>query len=233
MYRTFMAFAAIAMMSLMATSQDNTESSDDQGSTEQVPIGYFLGFSVGQSLYGQGVKADDIEMDSFVAGLSDSLADKEIQYSDEQLQDVAGRLQKLINDRMTERLAAKRAEGEKWLAENLKKEGVKELTGGLQYKVLKEGDGASPGPSDNVRVHYTGKLTNGQVFDSSVQRGQPAEFVVGQVIKGWQMALQKMQVGDKWMLYIPSEMAYGERGSRPAIGPNEVLVFEVELLGIL
>ena len=97
---------------------------------------------------------------------------------------------------------------------------------------MKAGNGATPKPTDTVSVHYTGKLIDGTVFDSSVQRGQPASFQVNQVIQGWQMALQKMKVGDKWMLYIPSDLAYGERGSAGAIGPNEVLVFEVELLGV-
>ena len=120
----------------------------------------------------------------------------------------------------------------KFLADNAKKEGVKTLEGGVQYKVLKAGNGATPKPTDTVSVHYTGKLIDGTVFDSSVQRGQPASFQVNQVIQGWQMALQKMKVGDKWMLYIPSDLAYGERGSAGAIGPNEVLVFEVELLGV-
>ncbi|MCL4137971.1 UNVERIFIED_CONTAM: hypothetical protein GTU68_042344 [Idotea baltica] len=128
--------------------------------------------------------------------------------------------------------ALNKEKGELWLKQNAKKEGVKEIEGGVQYKVLKAGKGGSPSESDTVRVHYTGTLTNGKEFDSSVKRGEPAEFRVGQVIKGWQMALQKMKVGDKWMLYIPSDLAYGERGSRGAIGPNEVLVFEVELLGI-
>jgi len=122
--------------------------------------------------------------------------------------------------------------GELWLKQNAKKEGIKEMESGIQYKVLKSGKGGSPSESDTVKVHYTGTLTNGTEFDSSVKRGTPAEFRVGQVIKGWQMALQEMKVGDKWMLYIPSDLAYGERGSRGAIGPNEVLIFEVELLGI-
>ncbi len=119
-----------------------------------------------------------------------------------------------------------------YLAANAKKEGVKTLQGGVQYKVIKAGDGPSPGPTETVKVHYTGKLINGTTFDSSVERGQPATFQVNQVIKGWQMALQQMKVGSKWMLYIPSDLAYGERGSQGAIGPNEVLVFEVELLAI-
>lgn len=151
-----------------------------------------------------------------------------------------GKLQEILNKRSAEMVAEMQRKAEEnkkkgatWLAGNLKKEGVKELAGGLQYKVIETGDGGSPSPSDTVRVHYTGTLTNGDVFDSSVKRGEPAQFVVSGVIKGWQMALQKMKVGDKWMLFIPPELAYGERGSPGAIGPNEVLVFEVELLDIL
>ena len=128
--------------------------------------------------------------------------------------------------------AAQQKKGAKFLADNAKKEGVKTLEGGVQYKVLTAGEGDSPALTDTVKVHYTGKLIDGNVFDSSVQRGEPATFRVNQVIKGWQMALQEMKVGDKWMLYIPSDLAYGERGSQGAIGPNEVLVFEVELLAI-
>ncbi len=244
MYRPVLAIAAVAMLSLTAIAQEkpvadaptdkgNEPADKGKASAEQIPIGYFLGLSMGQQLRQQGLSADDFKVESIVAGMTDALADKELEYSSEQIQNVARRFQQLVNDRFDNRMEQIRATGEKWLQENLKKEGVKELTGGLQYKVLKEGDGGSPTPSDNVRVHYTGRLINGEVFDSSVQRGEPAEFVVGQVIKGWQMALQKMQVGDKWMLYIPPELAYGERGSRPAIGPNEVLIFEVELLDIL
>jgi len=234
MYRPLLAIATVAMLSMTAFPQDKDAPADGgKESAEQIPIGYFLGLSMGQQLRQQGLKSDDFKVESIVSGMTDALDDKELEYSSEQIQEVARRFQQLVNDRFDDRMTQIRAKGEKWLEENLKKEGVKELAGGLQYKVLKEGDGGSPTPSDNVRVHYTGRLLNGEVFDSSVQRGEPAEFVVGQVIKGWQMALQKMQVGDKWMLYIPPELAYGERGSQPAIGPNEVLVFEVELLEIL
>ncbi len=129
-------------------------------------------------------------------------------------------------------VAESKKKGQEYLVANSKKEGVKQLKGGVQYKVIDEGKGESPELTDTVKVHYTGRLIDGTMFDSSVQRGEPATFRVGQVIKGWQMALQEMKVGDKWMLYIPSELAYGEQGSAGAIGPNEVLVFEVELLAI-
>ena len=152
--------------------------------------------------------------------------------TNEQFAAAQGKIQAMLTKRQAEMSAAQKAKGTKFLADNAKKEGVKTLEGGVQYKVLKAGNGATPKPTDTVSVHYTGKLIVGTVFDSSVQRGQPASFQVNQVIQGWQMALQKMKVGDKWMLYIPSDLAYGERGSAGAIGPNEVLVFEVELLGV-
>ena len=103
---------------------------------------------------------------------------------------------------------------------------------GIQFKELKAGTGASPKVTDTVRVHYTGTLTNGTKFDSSVDRGQPATFPLNRVIQGWQIAIAKMKVGAKWIIYIPSDLAYGAQGSPPNIGPNEVLIFEVELLGI-
>ena len=121
--------------------------------------------------------------------------------------------------------------GAKFLAENKKREGVTETESGLQYEVLKEGTGEMPSAEDEVEVHYHGTLVNGEVFDSSVERGEPAKFPVNGVIKGWTEALQLMKVGAKWKLYIPSDSAYGERGNN-SIGPNEVLIFEVELLGI-
>lgn len=123
--------------------------------------------------------------------------------------------------------------GEEFLKENAKKEGVKTLEGGLQYKVLKEGTGKSPAASDTVSVHYRGTLIDGTEFDSSYKRGEPASFPVNRVIKGWTMALQKMKEGSKWMLYIPADLAYGERGTPGGpIGPNQALIFEVELLKV-
>lgn len=129
--------------------------------------------------------------------------------------------------------AAKNAEdGAAFLAENKSKDGVKTTDSGLQYKVLTAGDGATPTASDTVTTHYTGKLIDGTVFDSSVQRGQPSSFSVGGVIAGWTEALQLMKVGDKWELYIPSELAYGANGAGGSIGPNTTLIFEIELISI-
>ncbi|WP_261344239.1 FKBP-type peptidyl-prolyl cis-trans isomerase [Stieleria varia] len=212
-------------------------SAESAKAAETNPVGYFIGLSMGQQLLGQGMTQEDIQAGALVAGVMDALSEQVPAMTDEQLIATQKQLEELLNKRHTEMLAnlkkMNKEKGETWLAQNAKKEGVKMLQDGIQYKVIESGDGASPTASDTVRVHYTGQLINGQVFDSSVQRGEPAEFRVGGVIKGWQTALQKMKVGDKWMLYIPSEMAYGENGSRGAIGPNEVLVFEVELLDII
>ena len=131
-------------------------------------------------------------------------------------------------------LAAKNLEaGEKFLAENAKKEGVVTLESGLQYKVIKSGDGPSPKPEDTVTTHYRGTLIDGREFDSSYKRGQPASFPVKGVIKGWTQALLKMKVGDKWELYVPSELAYGPQQRGEVIEPNSTLLFEIELLEII
>ena len=143
---------------------------------------------------------------------------------------------KMIQDHVGEVQAQKgvasKGKGEKFLAENKTKKGVIILPDGLQYEILTAGTGPKPAATDKVKVHYHGTLTDGTVFDSSVQRGQPAEFGVNQVIKGWTEALQLMNTGSKWKLVIPSDLAYGDRGAGGQIGPNEVLVFEVELLSI-
>ena len=125
-----------------------------------------------------------------------------------------------------------KAAGDGFLAANAKKPGVKVLPSGLQYKVLKTGTGASPKATDTVKVHYHGTLTNGEKFDSSVERGEPAEFPVNRVIPGWTEALQLMKPGDKWQLVIPSDLAYGPQGRPPVIPPNSVLLFDVELLEV-
>ena len=125
------------------------------------------------------------------------------------------------------------AEGAAFLEENAQREGVVSLESGLQYEVLQSGDGATPTASSTVRTHYHGTLTNGDVFDSSVARGEPAEFPVNGVIPGWTEALQLMTVGTKWRLFVPPHLAYGERGAGGKIGPNATLIFDVELIDIV
>lgn len=227
--------ASLLMSSACAVAQDENA----PASAPEDPVGYFMGVSVGQSLSQQGFQEGDFNYDAFAQGIADALAGKEPNLTQEQLAQTGQKIQSMLQQRQQEKAAetreaaaANKQKAAQWLAQNAKKENVKTLEGGVQYTVLEQGEGQSPEPSDTVKVHYTGRLINGDVFDSSVQRGEPATFQVGQVIKGWQQALQQMKVGGKWRLYIPPELAYGERGAPPKIGPNEVLIFDVELLGI-
>jgi FKBP-type peptidyl-prolyl cis-trans isomerase FklB len=142
---------------------------------------------------------------------------------------------KSVNDPVTPGLSqgqANKKKGEEFLAANAKKEGVKTLPSGLQYLVLKEGTGKKPGPTDEVEVHYHGTLTDGTVFDSSVDRGTPITHPVNGFIEGWKEALPMMKEGAKWRLFVPSKLAYQQRGAPPKIGPNETLIFEIELLHV-
>ena len=142
-------------------------------------------------------------------------------------------LQDYFNKLQNERGKAAKEAGEQFLNDNKSKEGVVTLESGLQYKVISTGNGAIPKSSDTVKCHYEGRLINGAVFDSSIRRGEPAEFPVNGVIAGWVEALQLMPVGSKWQLYIPSDLAYGPHGAGQAIGPNETLIFDIELLDIV
>ncbi|MEQ8785669.1 MAG: FKBP-type peptidyl-prolyl cis-trans isomerase [Pirellulaceae bacterium] len=187
---------------------------------------YALGLQIGENLKAAGFKLD-------LALLAKGLADVLEEGGKPQLEpEAAQAVIRQYHQELTMQAAAEnKKKGEEYLAANKKKEGVKTLESGLQYKVLKSGTGASPKLSDEVTTHYAGTLIDGTKFDSSYDRGQPATFPVGGVIKGWTEALQLMKVGDKWQLYVPAELAYGEDG-RPGIPPNSVLVFDVELLSI-
>ena len=142
-------------------------------------------------------------------------------------------MQKYFEKLQNERGAAAKSAGEEFLAANKQQAGVITLESGLQYKVISEGNGAIPKIGDTVRCHYEGRLINGTVFDSSYKRNEPAEFPVNGVIAGWVEALQLMPVGSKWQLFIPSELAYGAHGAGQAIGPNETLIFDIELIDII
>ncbi|HSR63108.1 MAG TPA: FKBP-type peptidyl-prolyl cis-trans isomerase, partial [Gammaproteobacteria bacterium] len=150
----------------------------------------------------------------------------------EEMKTVLSDYQNKLKQERTARADDNLNSGEKFLEENGKKEDVVELDSGLQYKVIKKGTGEKPQSDSNVKVHYHGTLINGEVFDSSYERGEPVDLTVNQVIKGWQEALTKMPVGSKWKVYIPSKLAYGERGAGDVIGPNETLIFDIELLAI-
>lgn len=235
MPKRFSIFSALTLVCLLVLPSVFAQDKDAAKKPEppaHEPIGYFLGISVGQQMSQTGFKPGDFDIEALLAGFNDGLQQKEAALTDDQLKETQAKIQALLQKRQQEMQLAQQQKGAKFLADNASKDGVKTLEGGVQYKVLTAGKGDSPALTDTVKVHYTGTLIDGKVFDSSVQRGEPATFRVNQVIKGWQMALQEMKVGDKWMLYIPSDLAYGERGSQGAIGPNEVLVFEVELLAI-
>ncbi|WP_340111092.1 FKBP-type peptidyl-prolyl cis-trans isomerase [Maribellus mangrovi] len=189
---------------------------------------YALGLSISANLIQSGVK--QIHPDAFISALKDVFAGVEPQVSPEEANQI---LEAFMAQSQDGDAAKNLEEGLAFLAENAKKDEVTELPSGLQYEILKEGDGEMPTVNDQVKCHYHGTLINGTVFDSSVQRGEPATFPVNGVIQGWVEALQLMSVGSKWKLYVPSELAYGNRGAGGAIGPNSTLVFEVELLDIL
>ena len=196
-------------------------------------IGYSIGVNIGSSLKQDGV---DVGLDALVAGLKDSFTGATAQLTPEQQREALGAVQKEVTEKVVaQRKAAgdkAKKEGDEFLAKNKAKDGVKTLPSGLQYKVLAEGKGTQPKPTDQVTVNYRGALIDGTEFDSSYKRGQPATFPVNQVIKGWTEALPLMKTGAKWELFVPAELAYGEHGAGRDIPPNATLIFEVELLGV-
>ncbi len=206
--------------------------------TQAQKSSYVIGTDIGGRMTGQGF---EIDRPALIAGLEDSLTGAEPRLSEEEAQAV---ITTLIEERQAvaaeqqEKAEAERAEaaeknreeGEAFLSANKDKEGVVTTESGLQYRIIEEGSGEKPTAEDTVRVHYRGTLIDGTEFDSSYARGEPAEFQVNRVIAGWTEALQLMSEGAKWELYIPSELAYGSRGAGSDIGPDAVLIFEVELL---
>lgn len=197
--------------------------------TDKQKLSYALGVYFSKSIAGQ---TRDIDNAAFLQAIEDVLGDKQLKLTTEEMKTVLSDYQNKLKQERTARADDNLNSGEKFLEENGKKEDVVELDSGLQYKVIKKGTGEKPQSDSNVKVHYHGTLINGEVFDSSYERGEPVDLTVNQVIKGWQEALTKMPVGSKWKVYIPSELAYGERGAGDVIGPNETLIFDIELLAI-
>ncbi|MFN8361220.1 MAG: FKBP-type peptidyl-prolyl cis-trans isomerase [Candidatus Kapaibacterium sp.] len=233
-----MKFSAIAVfcmcfIAMQACSGEKPKEGETMLKTQKDKVSYSIGVQIGKNLKDQKVEIDPKILSE---ALKAAFTGAKLSLTDEQ---IAATMQQFQTEMMAKQEAeAKNAgsearkKGEAFLAENKKKPGVITTASGLQYIVLKEGTGAIPKAESTVSVHYTGTLLDGKKFDSSVDRGTPAEFPVGGVIKGWTEALQLMKVGSKWKLFIPTDLAYGDRGAPGAIGPGEVLVFEVELLAI-
>ena len=192
-----------------------------------------LSYAMGQQI-GGGIQQDklDVATESLVLGLTHALNGEESILSPEEMRAVIENFQKEMQAKANETQQGGAEVGTKFLAKNATKEDVQILDSGLQYIILNEGNGVKPAATDTVDVHYEGSLIDGTVFDSSIKRGEPATFPVNGVIQGWQEALKLMAVGSKWKVFIPSDLAYGSQGAGSAIGPNEALIFEMELLAI-
>ncbi|RRJ83242.1 FKBP-type peptidyl-prolyl cis-trans isomerase [Aestuariirhabdus litorea] len=199
--------------------------------TDEGRVSYGIGRQMGDQLRENSFEGVDIEL--VKRGLGDAFNGLASAVSAQELQGAFQVISERVRAAQAEQHKALAAEGEQFLAQNAEREGVVVLESGLQYEILEEGDGDKPGLNSTVRTHYHGSLVNGTVFDSSVERGQPAEFPVSGVIRGWTEALQLMPTGSKWRLYIPYQLAYGEQGSHGAIPPFAALIFEVQLLDIL
>lgn len=196
-------------------------------------VSYSIGLNIGKDFKTQNI---EVNPELLARGIKDAISDSKPLLTDEEIQEAIGAFQQ---ERMAEAEEMAKAageknrqEGESFLLENAKKEGVVTLPSGLQYKVIEEGTGKSPEPGDQVTVHYRGTLIDGTEFDSSYERGEPVTFPVGGVIPGWTEALQLMKEGAKWNLFIPPSLAYGEQGAGQVIGPNATLLFEVELISV-
>lgn len=229
---------AVVLLAPLAQSEEAKEEVKKMESLEpefKKSASYSLG-----ARYGQAIKADfgeELDLDQLVEGFSHVLTGKELKVNPEKLQADLLQLQQIRTNRLEKERAVlqdkNKQAADDFLAKNKTADGVKTTESGLQYKVVKEGEGESPAKSDKVKVHYHGTFLNGDVFDSSIERGTPAEFPVGGVIEGWTEALQLMVPGDKWVLYVPPHLAYKERGTPGGpIGPNQALIFEVELLSV-
>lgn len=192
-------------------------------------ISYIIGRDMAANLQKQGI---DVEAEAFVQGLKEAMAGKPSVLSQAEVQQAMMALQQEVSQKQQAKSSGNKKAGEDFLAENKNREGVKTLPSGLQYQVLQAGKGKTPSKTDKVTTHYHGTLIDGTVFDSSYERGEPATFPVNGVIAGWTEALQLMQEGAKWRLFIPSNLAYGSRGAGSDIGPDSTLIFDVELISV-
>ncbi|SDN30459.1 FKBP-type peptidyl-prolyl cis-trans isomerase [Pseudomonas jinjuensis] len=224
-HRLAMAIALVGLVLSGCDSQTKVELT-----TPAQKASYGIGLNMGKSLVQEGM--DDLDSKAVALGIEDAVTKQKQKLTDEELTEAFTFLQKRSEERLVKLNEETAKAGKKFLEDNGKREGVVTTKSGLQYEVVKKGEGPQPKPSDVVTVHYEGKLTDGTVFDSSIQRGSPIDLPVSGVIPGWVEGLQLMHVGEKVKLFIPSELAYGEQSPSPAIPANSVLVFDLELLGI-
>jgi FKBP-type peptidyl-prolyl cis-trans isomerase FklB len=221
----------VAVMSLQAAGDDPPKAAAKEAPPSELKDqkskgSYGYGLKLGRVLKAKGI---DLDPDLFAKGMKDGIAGAKALISDEEIEAALRAIDQEASARIPEQ---NKKAGEAFLAENKKKEGVVTLKSGLQYKVIKEGNGKIPAATDTVTTHYRGTLLDGTEFDSSYKRNAPATFAVNGVIRGWTEALQKMKVGSKWQLFIPSDLAYGPEGRGPTIGPNSTLLFDIELLDV-
>jgi FKBP-type peptidyl-prolyl cis-trans isomerase FklB len=226
-YMVLVAMIAILVVPLLAGAQDASLK------TQKDKVSYLLGAQIGNDFKAQQM---DVDPDIFSRGLKDSLAGKKPPLSEQEIRDTMMAFQKDIQAKVavqTQKLAEQnKKEGDAFLAENKKKEGVRTTPSGLQYKVMRQGTGKMPKPTSTVVVNYRGTLLDGREFDSSYKRGETFTTAVNGVVKGWQEALPLMKEGAKYQIFVPSQLAYGERGAGREIGPNAVLIFEIELITV-
>jgi FKBP-type peptidyl-prolyl cis-trans isomerase FklB len=228
-----MKFRWIAVVGIIFLASQVSAQQSQTLKSEKEKISYIIGMDIGSNFKKQSV---DIDPDALGRGIKDALSGAKPQISDQEARETMASFEKEMRAKQEEirkTLGEKnKIEGEKFLAENKSKEGIQTLPDGLQYKVTTPGKGKKPQLTDTVIAHYRGTLIDGTEFDSSYRRGQPASFPVNGVIRGWTEALQLMEEGAKWQLFIPPNLAYGDRGAGQAVGPNAVLIFDVELLSI-
>ncbi|HEX6833603.1 MAG TPA: FKBP-type peptidyl-prolyl cis-trans isomerase [Rudaea sp.] len=235
----FAAGAAFAQSGSTASSAAAPASGQQQApapltAADKPDLSYAIGYQIGNDFVERKL---DVDINTVIRALQDGYAKRKATVSDEKMRDVLTRMQYQMYSQAKnefEKLAAdNKAKSQKFLAENRAKKGIVTLPSGLQYQIIEEGTGAKhPTPESNVTVHFRGSLASGLEFDSSFARGQPAQFKVNEVIKAWQEVLPLMRVGDYWRVFAPPDLAYGERGQPPRIGPNEALVFELKLVDV-
>ncbi len=224
-----MKFKLVAVVGILFLASQVNAQGNQVLKDQKDKISYIIGMDIGNNLKKQSMS---VNPKILAKGIEDALAGAKPLLTEQEIQETMMAFQKEMMAKQAEVAKKNKTEGEAFLAENKKKEGVKTLPSGLQYKVIKAGTGKKPKANDTVTVNYRGTLINGTEFDSSYKRGQPATFQVSGVIPGWTEALQLMEQGAKWQLFVPSNLAYGERGAGAQIGPNATLIFEVELISI-